>query len=161
MKRWLATLSGRERGALFLTATLGTAFLVWLLAFRPLVQARGALTEREARLRPEVLWLEGAAVEVARLRAAGEQGPDSRGGQSLLAMTEQTARAAGLGDSFRRGEPDGEKRVRVWLENASFDAMLRWLGGLQSGYGVAVVDGSVDAAGSPGVVNVRLLLTEP
>ncbi len=158
---WLETLSQRERAALFLAVAVVAGFLIWLLAFRPLAQAQQRLAEREARLRPDVAWLEAAASEVARLRAADRAGPGKRGEQSLLALTEQSARAAGLGQAFRRGEPAGEKRVRVWLENASFDAMLTWLQGLQSRYGVAVIDGTVDGAGTPGLVNVRLLLAEP
>lgn len=160
MRQWLSTLSARERGAVILAALIVSAFLIWAGLFRPLAKAQQDLAEREARLRPDLAWLEAAASEVARLRAA-DATPAERGEQSLLALIEQSARDAGLGQAFRRGEPAGEKRVRVWLENASFDAMVGWLDALQTGYAVAVIDGAVDGAGTPGLVNVRLLLTEP
>lgn len=149
----------RERALLQFTAMLVAVFVIWLAAWRPLSAQRDQLTASVEKLAVDLPWMRAAAAEVQRLDAGAK--PVSRGGQSLLALAESTARGAGMGQSWRRAEPGTKAELRVWLENAPFDATLRWLMVLQQRYGVTVREASIDQAGIPGIVNVRLLLAEP
>jgi general secretion pathway protein M len=161
VKNWFESLSGRERVMLILAVLSLAILLAWVGVWRPLGRSLASLEDQRDRLTADVAWMSAAAGEVTRLRTGPGSQPASRGGESLLALVERSARGGGLVDGFRRGEPAGDKRVRVWLENASFDASLGWLESIQTAYGVTVVDAVVERAGVPGLVNMRLLLAEP
>jgi general secretion pathway protein M len=55
-------------------------------------------------------------------------------------------------------EPDGSTGVRVWLEDASFDSVVGWLGVMASRYGVDVDTASMERAATTGRINARLSL---
>ncbi len=58
-----------------------------------------------------------------------------------------------------RINPDGDKQVRVWIDDVSFDALLRWMyHDLQSRYGVRIDNIAVERRSTAGVVNARLTL---
>jgi general secretion pathway protein M len=100
--------------------------------------------------------METSAQEVKRLRGAR---PGQRAeGQSLLALTDRTAREAGLGPAIRRVEPEGNDRVRIVLEQAGFDDMTAWLEQLVSRSQVRIDNVTVDKRPEPGLVNARLVL---
>ncbi len=161
MNAWYQNLSGRERVLVLVAGLALVLLLLWVSVWRPLGQSQTELADRQERLSADIAWMTAAAGEAARLRAGPATGQVSRGGESLLALVERSARTGGMADGFRRGEPAGDKRVRVWLENASFDAAMDWLESLQSQHGISVVDAVVERAGVPGLVNMRLLLAEP
>ncbi len=152
-------MSARERAMLGLAGFAIAIFIVWLAVWRPLSERHERLSRQVSALSSELPWIRAAAAQIERLNAGGA--PVSRGGQSLLALAESSARGAGMADSWRRAEPGSEGELRVWLENASFDTLMRWLSLLQQRYGVSVAEASIDQAGLPGIVNVRLLLAEP
>ncbi len=158
---WLEQLNARERGSLLLVVLVLAGFVYWLAVWRPLGSAE---TRLRGQLEIEVLnleWMQAAADEAARIRGTAAARPTiDRGSQSLLALAEQTARSAGLGGAFRRGEPAGDGRVRIWLEGAAFDRLLVWIESLDRSYAVRLEDGSVDRSGVPGLVNARLLLAD-
>ncbi|MEM1090615.1 MAG: type II secretion system protein M [Pseudomonadota bacterium] len=152
-------MNAREKKLVWLAGIMLSVFVIWLAAWRPLTQQRQTLSSSVTQLNDDLPWMRAAAAEIQRLGDAAQ--PVSRGGQSLLALAESSARGAGLGQSWRRAEPGAGGELRVWLENAPFDAMLRWLIVLQKRYSVSVAEASIDQAGIAGVVNVRLLLAEP
>lgn len=161
MKAWWQGLSAREKTLVGWTGVLLAGFLFWLLLWRPLLAANEAAIARADSLQRELGWIHAAAAEIARLEGSGAGSRASRGNQSLLALVESSARGAGMENAFRRGEPAAPGQVRVWLENAAFDPLVRWLQVLDERYGVTASEASIDRAGVPGLVNVRLTLVEP
>ena len=145
---------------LLLTGAALLIFVCWLGIWRPLERMRQAADEQLNRQRVEIQWMRAAAGELKRLKARNPASRQSRGKQSLLAMAEQTARQAGLGDAFHRVEPAAEGQVRVWLEDASFEALLKWLDQLDSEHGISVSDSNLERTDVPGFVSARLLLVE-
>jgi general secretion pathway protein M len=77
-------------------------------------------------------------------------------GRSLLAIVDQTGKENGLGGAITRMQPEGDNTVRIWLEQADFVAVLRWLALLENSYGVAVVEAAIDREAQPGLVRARL-----
>ena len=71
-----------------------------------------------------------------------------------------SAKRSQLGTALKRVEPDGAHGVRVWLEQAPFDDMIRWLGELKNNSGVRITSVTVDQQGAAGLVNARLMLEE-
>ena len=74
---------------------------------------------------------------------------------SLLSIASATAKQFDI--TFNRFEPVGDDKVRLRLDQVEFNALVSWLGVLESDKGIVAVDISLDAAGS-GYVSVRLTI---
>jgi len=154
MSDWWRSLSSRDRRlAVFI------AWIVWLLAWRPLTQSRERWQDNAVSAEREAAWIQQAANQYQSL-SPSTQPVRPRGNQSLFALARETADSRGLGAAFRRGEQDGTQAVQIWLENAPFEALMAWLEQLQRDYAIVVNDASMDRAGT-GIVNARLRLVEP
>lgn len=159
MKKWWQGLGDRERHAVFLLTATMVVFLIWLTVWRPLSASAAGQADRIARLEDDSRWLAAAAAEARLLQSAPLQ-TGNRAGLSLLALADQSARGIGLGSSFRGGEPVGEDGVRIRMEAAKFDDVVRWMELLEDRYGVVVTEATVSRTGSAGLVNLNALLTE-
>jgi len=106
----------------------------------------------------DLAWMQANAAAVRQAAKAGSAGHPAAG-QSLLAITNASALAAGL--KLQRFEPEGERRVRVTLENAVFTDVMGWIVDLEQRNGVTVESFSADGQPQPGIVNIRLTLGMP
>lgn len=159
MQEFWVQLAPRERIAILIGAGVLTVILLYLLAWTPFVERAQRLETSVQERRATQQWMKGAVQEAQRLRATSTPTSGStHGGQSLLALIDQSARAQGLASALKRVEPDGENSVRVWLERAPFDDMLTWLGGLRQQQGVRISSITVDEQGGPGLVSARLVV---
>lgn len=157
MKEWWDALATRERLILIAGSALLVLILLWALVWQPLV---GSVRERETEVaaqRENLRWMQTAAAELQQLRGSGAQAAAGLGGRSLLGVADQSARSAGLGGGLKRIEPEGDA-VRVRLEGVPFDTVVAWLDGLAREAGVIAGSVTIERAGAPGLVNVRLTL---
>jgi general secretion pathway protein M len=156
----LLRLAPRERVLVLLAAAAVAMTLFFLLVWEPLAQAhqRRADALQAARALAERLEVIGAEVQRSR-RSGGAQAPDL--GTSLLAAVDLSARAGTLSKPPSRIQPEGEREVRVWLEAVSFDSLLRWIGELETRYGIQVQTADIERAERPGLVDARLTLVRP
>jgi len=160
MRDWWLGLEARERRTLSLAAAVLVAMLFYFVLWLPPHRAIAELHERLPGLRADVAWMRQAADEARVLQQrAGATPANARGDQALYSLADETARKAGLADAIERVEPSGDQQVRVNLRGASFDDMVRWLGGLRHGYGVGTDSLSVRSTDRPGRVDVQLVLT--
>lgn len=162
MKAWFESLGGREQMMVAAGAVVFALFLVYALVWSPLQSNHETLQTRVEAQRETAAWMTQSAGQLQQLQRA--RGPAARGlgGKSLLAMADSTARANGLGASLKRVEPEGSNNVRVWLEDASFDQVVKWLGMISSTYGIGTDSASIErVAGSVGKINARLTLQAP
>lgn len=157
MKEWYAGLGARERRTLIGGAAVLALVLIFFAGWRPLTNKVERLEQAVAGQRVQWQTMQTAAAEVQRLRAVNRGGA-GLGGQSLLAVVDQTARQAQLGGAMKRVEPEGQNSVRVWFEDAPFDDIARWLGNLQQQTGAQVSRLTIDRPGAPGRVNARLVI---
>lgn len=159
MREWFESLDTRQRLILVLGSALLVPFLLWLFLWRPLVGSVDQLQDEVQAQRETLLWMQKAAVEIRSLRGSA-QGAQTGGlgGRSLLAVVDQSARSAGLGNGLKRIEPESADAVRVRLEGVAFDAVLRWLDELVRQFGVTANMASIEREGAPGQVNMRLTL---
>jgi len=150
-------LAERERLLLLVAGPLLLLILAYSLLWRPLDQRVERLHQRVAEQQSLQHWMQASAQQVQQLR----QQPGTSTGvsrQSLLSLVDRTIRQSGLSRALKRVEPDGDDKVKVRLEQASFDVMVKWLETLQVRNTVMVQSISVDRQDSAGVVNVRLTL---
>jgi general secretion pathway protein M len=159
MKDWFLGLEPRERLVVAVGSFVVLALVLWGLAIAPLYNASALTSSRIESKRNTLAFLRGAAAELA----AGAQLPASRpdlAGQSLVVIVDRSAREAGLGASLTRNQPVGDDGIRVRLENASFDALARWLAALNAGSGLSIESASFDRAPDEGRVNASLVFRQ-
>ena len=161
MKDWLAGLEPRERLMVYVAAGVLALLLAYLLLLRPFHTGYDELKSGVEEQRETLQWMQQSAARVKQLQRAGPRPDDGLGGRSLLSATDSAARAAGLGPSLKKVEPDGSQGVRVWLDGAKFDDMVGWLNVMGTRYGADVDTITIERAASPGLVNARLNLQIP
>jgi len=155
-KAWLQTLQPRER-----IMVLGCACLVGLaaiyLALSPFYRSLHERDERVARKQADLAWLRSVAGEMQTL---GANQPLNLGapGESLIVLIDRTARECGLGSSLTGQTPNGENGIRVRIEAAAFDSLVKCLGTLQQSHAVHIESATIDRAAQPGLVNASLVL---
>jgi len=59
---------------------------------------------------------------------------------------------------LKRVEPEGSDSVRVWLDGAPFDVLVKWLGTLSTIHGVKAETVTLERTDTAGRVNARLTL---
>jgi len=158
MRDWLEGLDARERLLVMAGAVVLVVFLVFVLVWLPLRSGYSNLKTSVAEQRDTAAWMQRSAQQLAELKQSGGAAPTGLGGRSLLAVTDSTARAGGLGDALKRVEPEGRDNVRVWLDGASFDVLLKWLATLSTTHGIQVDSATLERSETAGRVNARLTL---
>lgn len=157
MKVWFNSLEANERRMMVIGAALLLLMLVYVGLWEPLINKRDALRVSTAEQESLLVWMRGAAQEVKQLRGRAGQTAKPASGQSLLSLVDRTAKSGQLGPALKRVQPDGEDKVGVWLESASFDDVVRWLISLETRHGVRVESSVFQALETTGRVDVRLV----
>lgn len=160
-RQWWEGLEPRERrtlgiGAVAL-ATILFVFVIWLPAHR----GAQAMQEKLADQRVLLAWMQQASAEAKALQAAGGGVQQGMGGQNLFSFIDKSARDAGLGEAIRQVEPTNDQRVRVNLQQASFDTVMSWLATLKTRYGIEASQLSVRRGNEPGRVDAQIVLEGP
>jgi general secretion pathway protein M len=155
MKKLLANLQPRERLMVLSGIVAVILMILYLTLWAPYSGAqRDALRDDVASRQADLAWMQQAAQKIRQLQQSGAA--LNTGGQSLLALIDQTAKQNQIGGAVKRIEPAGEGSVRVWLEQADFDALLLWVDLLQRAHGIAVDTIALDREPLPGRVNARI-----
>ncbi|MBL1276504.1 MAG: type II secretion system protein M [Ectothiorhodospiraceae bacterium] len=157
MKDWIMGLETNERRMLLGGGGLLLVMFLYLGIWEPLVTGVDELRVSTVQQETLLVWMRGAAQEVKQLRGSGGQKTKQTGGGSLLSLVDRTAKAARLGPALKRVQPDGEDKVRVWLESASFDDLVRWLSTLDTRHDVQAVSSVFQAVEATGRVDARLV----
>ena len=158
-QQWWAGRQPRERWLLGIAGVLAVFLLLYAALYLPLQRHRQALAEQVQQGELDLLQARRLA-ELIRSRgpaaATSLPGPD----RSLLARVDEGLREAGLSTVLSRIEPEGDRRVRLWLDAAPFDGLIAWLERVASEQGVRLIDASIDREIAPGLVSVRLTLEQ-
>ncbi|PAV25623.1 general secretion pathway protein M [Tamilnaduibacter salinus] len=150
----------RDQRALQVLGLALAVFLVYFLVWRPAAAYHEqAISSREAAT--ELLrWMRENRGEIQALAASGGGDAASSGisgTRDLMSTVTRSAEQTGL--ALQRFEPSGEGQMRVWLEDADFNQVARWLETLSAEYGIVIDQAAVDRNDQPGLVSVRLTLT--
>lgn len=160
MKEWFNNLGESERRTLILAIIALVPMAFYALVWDPVMSSVHTLRENVQRETETVVWMR-AAVEEYKALAGSQAGTTvARGGQSLLAIVDSTAKRDRLGDALKRVEPKGQNEVRVRFEDVSFDGVIKWLASLQKSHGVIIDTVSIDRQPTAGLVNVNITLKD-
>jgi general secretion pathway protein M len=77
--------------------------------------------------------------------------------QQLVSSVSNLAKKHGV--MLKRFEPSGDKKIKVWVDNASFDKMITWLTALKTSLNIEVEQISVEKDDVEGQVSSRLTLS--
>ncbi|HFE39425.1 MAG TPA: type II secretion system protein M [Gammaproteobacteria bacterium] len=150
-----------ERRTLSIGAVIAAILMLYLLLLEPAWQEADTLALKVEKQKSENASLKKMAAKIKQLQSASHKRAIRKNpGQSLLVVVDRTAKKNKLGDSLKRVEPDGSARVRVWLDNAAFDAVAKWLTLLRSKYQLEIESAVFDKVDAAGRVNVRLIFAE-
>lgn len=159
MNAWIEKLTRREQ----LAATIGVLALVgfslYLFFWQPVVTEQNKLRALLSEQSAAFAWMQQAAEEVRQLRGRHLSTPKEREDESLFTLVDRTARAT-MNDGLKRMEPEGQRTVKVWLEEAHFDNLMRWLQELQTNWGVQVTVVNLQRTDRSGFVTGRLVMDE-
>ena len=158
MKAWLENLDPRERLMVVAGAALLVLFLLYILVWSPLHSGYDSMRTTVEEQRATALWMQQSAQTLQGLKRSGGRSAQGLGGRSLLSIADSTARAGGLGPALKRVEPEGGDSVRVWLDGAPFDVLVKWLGTLSTIHGVNAETVTMARSDAAGRVNARLTL---
>lgn len=161
MKAWFDALASRERNLLMVGAAGLLVLLLYVGAWEPLQQRVDGMRASTAEQQSLLGWMQDAEQEIRPLRGAGSNRVQVSSGQSLLSLVDRTARAGRLGSALKRVQPDGQQRVGVWLEGASFDDIIIWLSALDKSHAIRVVSSVFEAKETAGHVDARLVFEAP
>lgn len=159
-RHWFLGLETRERWLVGAGGTLLVLTLLYVLAIEPFVQSKSTLASKVATREANLAWMQQTLPRVQQLRGSATAVGTLKG--SLLATVDASAKKNGLGNAIRTIQQDNNGRaVRIRLEAASFDAIVRWLDTLRSSYGITVESISIDKGDANSTVNASLTLQQP
>lgn len=154
-REWLDNLAPRERTLVYVAGALLAVAILYLVIGMPLRAMNANSAARIAQKTADLAWMRQVAPQAMAAAAAGGA---AGGSESLVVLVDRTGRQAGLGTSLRDQSPSGEHGLRLRLEAAPFDVLMTWLVVLQQMHGVTIESATIDAAGTPGLVNASLSL---
>lgn len=155
MREWWDERESREQLILIIAAVIGGALLYFLLIWEPLYKS---LDEKSAELndvRQLASWLTEIRPEVHR---SGAQKAAPSSNRSMLSVVDGAARQAKLSPKVKRMQPDGDDTVRVWIEEAPLNDVLRWIDTLHKRHGITTSNLNMDRGKQSGTTTMRLTL---
>ncbi len=158
MKAWWDSLAARERMITIAGASALLLILIYLLVLEPFAGKHKLLTNNIKADKELLVWMQQSSHKVKRLRRSPAATTTRNSNRSMLATIESSAKQAKLRAAIQRMEPDGNNGAKLWIENANFDSLMRWLDQLQRQHGISVSRSSIDKTGESGLVSSRLSL---
>jgi len=156
MRAWWLGLSGRERAMVAGAGLFLLGCCLYFLGVAPFVEQLSRYRREVPEQRALLAWMHDAAKEVESLRPAA--GVAAKSGGSVMVVIDQTAKQFELGKKLKRIEPEGENGAKVWLEDAAYEDVLRWLHRLADNHGIRVLSFAAEPVERGGYVKARITL---
>lgn len=148
---WYDQLGPRDRLALRGLGSFLGLVLGYFLLIAPLIEHGERAQRRLQDERALLEWLRAHQGE-----AGGAAGAGQTRDQPVATLVNTSAQENKL--TIRRYEPAGEDGVKVWIEGAAFNSVIKWLYQLEGSYGIRAAEFSLEREDEPGKVSARLTL---
>ncbi len=158
MKQWFFSRQPQERFALVIMAIFLTGAALYALFWLPLNEEIAQKQRWISEQQKTVSWMQQTAAKINQLTQNANTNQRKRGNEALLTTVDSTAKRHKIRDAVKRIKPQGNNKVQLWLEQAPFDRMIRWLDTLQQRHGVSISTITIDRQSSSGLVNARINL---
>ncbi len=157
MKQWWQSKSQQEHLAMILGASAVLILLIYLVIWLPFTRDLDNTAQRLESQTATLRWMQDNVALVQRMRAA-QGGSAQNSNEALLTLVDRTAKGIRLREQIERIKPQGEKAVQLWIEQAPFDILIRWLGQLTEQHGLEIESLNIDRQDGPGLVNARVVI---
>ena len=158
MKQWFLSRQPQERLALICMALFITGAALYALFWVPLNEDIAQKRLWVAEQQKTVDWMQQTAIKINQLKQSAKTGQSKKNSEALLTTIDRTAKQQRLRDVVKRIKPQGNDKVQIWLEQAAFDRMVRWLDLLQQRHNVSITTITVDRQSGSGLINARINL---
>ena len=152
MKDWFNQLEQREQLSLIILAAVLALYLLYMLVWSPLAQARDDLAEQNTRVAASLQRVDAMVSEILHLRDSGAAA--DRPQRNLTSLVNSSTSRAGL--QVSRLQPNSRGEIQVRFEGASFDDLLTWLHDTEYREGLLVREVAVTQSGAAGLVNATV-----
>lgn len=156
LRDWYAQLQSREQR---MVAFGGVVLAIVILFGGLLLPLQSAVSGAAARNEAKRADLEWMRANVAEIRASSNDSIPADSGDPPVVVVDRVGRAAGLTDSLRGTQPNGNG-VRVQLEGAPFDTVVTWLATLDQRYGLGIESITIDRTVKPGLINASITFAQ-
>ncbi|MCG7904983.1 MAG: type II secretion system protein M [Candidatus Thiodiazotropha taylori] len=157
MKQWWLSKTPQEHLAMIVGGTAVLLLLIYLIVWRPFQQS----LEQKALLvksqESTLQWMKDNADLVKNMRS-NQPGKGAASNEALLTLVDRTAKRIQLRQQIKRIKPQGDDSVQLWVEQASFDTLIRWLGQMTQEYALNIESLNIDRQDAPGLINARVVL---
>ncbi|MBV2122714.1 MAG: type II secretion system protein M [Candidatus Thiodiazotropha sp. (ex Ctena orbiculata)] len=157
MKQWWLSKTPQEHLAMIVGGTAVLLLLIYLIVWRPFQQS----LEQKALLvksqESTLQWMKDNADLVKNMRS-NQPGKGAASNEALLTLVDRTAKRGQLRQQIKRIKPQGDDSVQLWVEQASFDTLIRWLGQMTQEHALNIESLNIDRQDAPGLINARVVL---
>lgn len=144
----------REQALVKVIGVALAVLLIFALIVAPLHGYHSDARAKYLQQNETLAWMQANRALVGTTTSGGAR-PQ---GESLLSLANQSAR--GLGLTFKRTEPAGERGLNLWLDKVSFNQVVSWLGQLERDYGIVASELAASRREEAGLVDVRITLQD-
>ncbi|RLW69379.1 MAG: general secretion pathway protein GspM [gamma proteobacterium symbiont of Stewartia floridana] len=157
MKQWWLSKTPQEHLAMIVGGTAVLLLLIYLIVWRPFQQS----LEQKALLvksqESTLQWMKDNADLVKNMRN-DQPAKVAASNEALLTLVDRTAKRVQLRQQIKRIKPQGDDSVQLWVEQAAFDTLIRWLGQMTQEYALNIESLNIDRQDAPGLINARVVL---
>lgn len=156
-RRWYWALPSRDRIVVNVVGFFMVFALVYMTIWTPMKDSADQAVLKWQSKQAILDWIRANETTARSINSNNRSSASvgQRGGQSLLTVVNSSAQRSNI--ALKRFEPDGDDKLRVWLESVNFNNAINWLNTLKNEYGISVSNISVEAHGAPGVVDVKIV----
>lgn len=149
-------LGARDRKALFALLIAFGLVVIYYGVYQPLKSSQADAISFHQQQKELVLWLEQVAPVFAKQNGMGKPASATTD-QSLLALVNNIAKTNEL--TIKRMQPEGDDKIRIWLENVSFNATMIALETFEKDNGLIISELTVERSDDkPGIATIRFTL---
>lgn len=155
MVNWFNRLQSREQILIVFAAVVLLLLFAYEAVWQPVTGHVAKLHLQVSAQRQRLHKLQDTVSGYHALAAIAPS--QNAGNESLLAMVDRTSQTHQLKQSIKTLSPEGEKKVRLRMDNADFDQLIKWLAEL-SNNGLQVQQIDISRVELEGRVSVSVVL---
>jgi general secretion pathway protein M len=157
MKEWWQLKTPQEQLAMIIGAVAVLLLLIYLMMWRPFIQSLDKKVLLVESQQVTLKWMQDNMGLVKSLRSQ-QRSKGASSNEALLTLVDRTAKRIQLRQQIQRIKPQGDHAVQMWIEQAPFDTIIKWLGQLTHSHAIGIESLSIERQDKPGLVNARLVL---
>jgi len=156
-RRQYSLLAPRERYMLLGMTVFLAIILVYFVLVNPAINAAADAKQMLTNKQTLIQWMKSNESKVTQLRKQNGASSKPTTSQSFLALVNRSSSQYSV--PLKRYEPEGQNKLRVWVEDVPFNGLISWLNELKAKNAINVVNISIDAQKEPGIISAKIILS--